>query len=347
MQDFKRRRLLSGIVATCGILAMGASTATAQSPEEFYKGKTLRFMHVTGAGGTMDLYMLLAMKHVTKHLPQGTNVVLEHRPGGGGLVGLNHLFNVAPKDGTYLGMPTPSFAPLSFSRPEAVRFKPEELIPLGRFTDTTRVFVARGDSKLKSFEDATKIETTHGTMPPGSTPHIVAAASNEVLGTKFKLVPGYTGGGPLFVAMEQGEVQGTTAEPGNLLANKWNLVKNGSVVVLAQAGSEPTKGLEHVPLWTKFMPANHPLRGVVDVISIVSSIGLATFLPPGVPADRVAYLRGALAKTMADPELIAEAKARNIPLDWKDHVWLGEQVKTSMQQPDNVKAWFRNLVAKK
>jgi tripartite-type tricarboxylate transporter receptor subunit TctC len=340
------KSLAALFAATLATLPL-STPASAQSPEEFYKGKTLRLMHVTGPGGTMDLYALLVIKHMQKHLPAGTSVVLEHRPGAGGMVGANHLYTAAPKDGTYIGMPTPSVALLTFSRPQQARYKPDEFIPLGRLIDVTRVFVARGDSGIKSMEDATKKESTHGTMPPGSSPHIVAMAANEVIGTKFKVVPGYSGGGPLFVAMEQGEIQGTTAEPGNLLANKWDQVKDGRVNVLAQAGSEPTQGLENVPLWTQFVPKDHPRRGVLDAVSGSAALGLALYFPPGVPADRVAYMRGVIEKTVKDPEFVSESKSRSIPVAWRDPAWVSARVKESMNQPESVRKWFEELVAKK
>jgi tripartite-type tricarboxylate transporter receptor subunit TctC len=324
-----------------------ASPSFAQSPEEFYKGKTVRIMHVTGPGGTMDLYVLMVIKHIQKHLPQGTTVVLEHRPGAGGIVGANHLYSAAPKDGTYIGMPTPSVVLLTFGRPEQARYKPEELIPLGRLIDVTRVFVARADSGIKSLKDATTIEATHSTMPPGSSPHLVAWAANEVIGTRFKVVPGYSGGGPMFVAMEQNEVQSTTAEPGNLLANKWDQVKDGKVNVLAQASNEPTKGLENVPLWTDFAPKDHPLRGVIDAVSGSAALGLSLFFPPGVPAERVAYMRAVIEKTVNDPELVKEARERNIPLDWRPPQWLADHIKASLNQPETVRKWFATLVEKK
>jgi tripartite-type tricarboxylate transporter receptor subunit TctC len=342
------------ILTICGLLsaialAMAplANDARAQSPEEFYKGKTIRLMHVTGPGGTMDLYALMVIKHMQKHLPDGTSVVLEHRPGAGGVVGANHLYTNAPKDGTYIGMPTPSVVLLTFGNPDAARYKPDEFIPLGRLIDVTRIFVARSETGIKTLKDATTKPTTHGTMPPGSSPHIVAMAANEVIGTQFKVVPGYSGGGPMFVALEQNEVQVTTAEPGNLLANKWHLVEKGEINVLAQASDEPTQGFEKTPLWTDFVPKDHPMRGVVDAVSGSAALGLGLFFPPGVPEDRVAFMRTVIEKTVKDPEFVADSKARNVPVAWRDAKWLGDAVKASMDQPESVRKWFAGLREKK
>ncbi|MFN3351190.1 Bug family tripartite tricarboxylate transporter substrate binding protein, partial [Pseudorhodoplanes sp.] len=321
----------------------------AQKAEDFYKDKTIRVMSVTGAGGTMDLYLLLFMKHAKKNLPAGTNLVLEHRTGGGGAVGANHLFNAAPKDGTYIGMPVPALVSTTFSAPDSVRYKPTEFQAIGRLVDNPRVFVARGDSGIKSLEDAAKSdkEITHGIMTVGTTFDQFMSATNEALGTKFRRVAGYSGGGPTFLAMEQGEVQSTTAEVANLLANKWHLVKDGKVNVLAVLGLEPVEGLEKYPNVLDLVSKDNPKRGIVQAVAQSAAIGLGLYAPPGTPQDRVEYLRKVFSATLNDPELRAEAKERNIPINYRDGAALQKIVADSTQVSPDVQAWFKSLLEKK
>lgn len=243
-------------------------------------------------------------------------------------------------------MPTPSLVPLTFARPDEALYDPSALQPLGRVLDSPRVFVARADSGIETFEQMMEQPVTHSTMPPGSTAWTVATATNEVLGTQLDIIPGYDGGGPMFVALAQGEVESTTAEHGNLLANQWHLVEDGTINVLAQTGLEPVAGLGDVPLWTDFIPEDSETRGVVDVLAGGSGMGLSLFLPPEVPQDRVDYLRGIMEQAMTDPDLIAEAEERNIPLPpWQDWQYVEQQVAEAMDQPDDVKNWFRDAVA--
>lgn len=241
-----------------------AAGAAAQGAADFYKGKTIRVASSTGAGGTMDLYLLLTMKHMEKHLPEGTKLVLEHRTGGGSIMA-NYVYSAAPKDGTVIGMPVPSLVTGTFSNPNATRYDAAKFSFLGRLVDLPRVFVARADSGIKTLQDAAKVDkaVTHGIMTVGTSLDQYMVAANEVLSTKFKRVPGYTGGGPTFLAMEQGEVQSTTAEPANLLSNKWHLVQNGTINVLATLGQEKVAGLESTPSVLDMVPADHPKRGIV------------------------------------------------------------------------------------
>ncbi len=325
------------------------SAALAQNAEDFYKGKTLRVMSTTGAGGTMDLYLLLFMKHAKKHLPADTNLVLEHRTGGGGAVGANHLFNAAPKDGTYFGMPVPALVSTTYATPDAIRYEATKFQAIGRLVDLPRVFVARADSGLKTIEDAAKVQKDipHAIMTVGASFDQFMTAANEGLGTKFRRVAGYSGGGPAFLALEQGEVQATTAEPANLLANKWHLVKEGKVNVLAVLALEPVEGLENVPNLLDLVKKDNPKHGIVQAVAQSAGIGLGLIAPPDVPKDRIEYLRKVFTATMTDKELLAEAKERKIPIAYRDGPWLDKIIANSSNVSPEVKAWFKGLLAQK
>lgn len=338
-----KRTLIKTVVALA-VASMGLS-AHAQSAADFYKGKTIRVASSTGAGGTMDLYLLLMMKHMEKHLPEGTKMVLEHRTGGGGAVMSNWLYAAAPKDGTSIGMPVPSLVTSTFSNPTNTRYDPSKFNYLGRLVDNPRVFVARTDSGIKTFDDAVKSnkEIPHAVMTAGTSLDQFMMAVNEALGTKFRRVAGYTGGGPAFLAMEQGEVQSTSAEPANLLSNKWHLVDNKTISVLGVLGEEKVPGLENAPFVLDLVPQGHPKRGVVEAVAAGAAIGLGLATPPDVPADRVAFLRELMNKTMSDPAFRAEAKERKIPLNPASGEKVSQIVAKSLAAPEPVRQWFFGL----
>ncbi|WP_417671584.1 Bug family tripartite tricarboxylate transporter substrate binding protein [Roseibium sp.] len=335
------KRILAAAVAASALF--GAS-ASAETPEEFYKGKTIRVMSTTGAGGTMDLYLLLFMKYAKNHFPEGSSLVLEHRTGGGGAVGANHLFNAAPKDGTYFGMPVPSLAAAKFATPDQIRYEPNEFSMLGRLVDLPRVYVARAVSGLETLQDAAKGgEFTHGIMTLGTSLDQYMTVANEALGTNFRRVAGYTGGGPTFLAMEQGEVQSTTAEPANLLANKWHLVEAGEINVLGYLGLEPIKGLEEAPNLLDMIDESNPSYARAKAVAQSAAIGLSLIAPPGVPEDRIEYLRKVFAATLTDPALVAEAQERKIPVNFSDGTAMQEILAGAANVDESVQAWFRDI----
>lgn len=309
---------LAGAVLVAGILGfMGVQEASAETPEEFFAGKTMRVVNPTGAGGTMDLYILLTMKYMKKYLPENTEMVLEHRTGAGLLNGTNHMFNAASKDGTSFGMIGNSLVFDRVTSPDAARYVPTDFQMLGRITDLPRVIVIRADSGIKSLTDVGDVKNiTHATMVPGGPLMGAMLMINDVLGTNFRGIPGYFGGGPTFLAVEQHEVLSTSAEPANLLANKWDLVEKGVINVVAQTGVTKVKGLEDVPTVLELMDGDHPMRAIAEAWAGSADIGLGFVLPPEVAEDRVAYLRGVFESAMTDPEFLAEVDERRIPVNY-------------------------------
>ncbi len=319
-------------------LSLGFGTM-AMAAEDFYEGKTIRVINTTSAGGTMDLYLLLLIKHMENHLPDSTNVVLEHRDGAGGLVGANYIFGAAPSDGTQFGMTTPYIAFDKFAQPNAARFEVDEFSVVGRMVDLPRVFVARADSGIETMEDVTGSSITHAILAAGTYTDLVTTAVNETMNAELRSIPGYGGGGPMFVAMEQGEVQSTTAEPGNLIVNKWHLVEDGTINVLSQLGLERTVGLEDVPLTLDFVDADHELFPHLEFLSSAAALGLPLLAPPGVPQDRLDYLREVVRNTMNDPALIAEAEERNLPINYGDADLVSRVLADAANAPEAVRQW--------
>ncbi len=94
-----RRAILSALA-----LLAAAGAASAQAPDEFWRGKTVTVIAPTAPGGGYDAYTRLLARHMGKHIPGNPAMVVQNMPGAGGMVAANHLFNVAPKDGTAIAL---------------------------------------------------------------------------------------------------------------------------------------------------------------------------------------------------------------------------------------------------
>src|SRR5262249_29795186 len=99
-----RRELMPVCVAWAVGLA-AASPASAQSVEEFYRGKTVIYNLAVPDGASWGLYARTFIEHLKKHIPGNPNIILQVMPGGGGVAAGNYMYNVAPKDGTVIGTP--------------------------------------------------------------------------------------------------------------------------------------------------------------------------------------------------------------------------------------------------
>ena len=85
-------------------LAGGFIDSAAAEDAPFYKGKQINLDIGFNPGGGYDVYARILMRHFTHHLPGEPTVVMRNMPGGGSLIAANHLYNLAPKDGTELGL---------------------------------------------------------------------------------------------------------------------------------------------------------------------------------------------------------------------------------------------------
>ena len=72
-----------------------AAMAQAQTPEEFYKGKTVEIYVGTSPGGGYDLYGRLVARHIGVHIPGKPTVIVKNMPGAGHLKMANYVFNAA------------------------------------------------------------------------------------------------------------------------------------------------------------------------------------------------------------------------------------------------------------
>src|ERR1700704_6368459 len=91
------------VVAGALLTALPGSMACAQSPADFYKGKTVEFYIGYSVGGGYDLYARTIARHIGKHIPGNPTVVPRNMEGAGSLRLANWLFPVGPKDGSVIG----------------------------------------------------------------------------------------------------------------------------------------------------------------------------------------------------------------------------------------------------
>jgi tripartite-type tricarboxylate transporter receptor subunit TctC len=95
---------------TTALALTSLGPAHAQPTAELFAGKTISIYVGYTAGGSYDLYGRLAARHLGAHLPGRPNVVVQNMPGAGSLKAANYLYEVAPRDGTALGVVVESAA---------------------------------------------------------------------------------------------------------------------------------------------------------------------------------------------------------------------------------------------
>src|SRR5574341_2162756 len=96
--------MIARALFTALLLFGAASAAVAQTPAEFFRGKTISLLIGFGAGGEDDLSARAISRHISNHIPGNPTMVPQNTPGSGGLLVANRLYNTSPKDGTVIGL---------------------------------------------------------------------------------------------------------------------------------------------------------------------------------------------------------------------------------------------------
>jgi tripartite-type tricarboxylate transporter receptor subunit TctC len=310
MQAFRA----TSVAAALAALVSAGTIASAQAPEQFYAGKAIDLVIGYPPAGSNDTYARLLARHLGKHVPGHPNIVPKNMPGAGSFLALGHLYNLAPKDGTVIGIGAPT-APLDEKLgTQGVRFKTAEFNWIGRIDSLINIVFMWKTSPVKTVADAQRIQSTLSGTGAGSTVSIYPTVMNNVLGTKFKLIMGYRGSNEAQLAVERGEVEGHSTSWTAVKVAHPDWLPSKSITILVQFGLKRHPELPDIPTVVE-LARNDEERAILRAVMNASEVGTAFFTTPGVPAERVNALRRAFDATMKDPEFLAEAQRTKLTVD--------------------------------
>jgi tripartite-type tricarboxylate transporter receptor subunit TctC len=283
------------------------SIASAQSPAEFYKGKTIDLYIGYSAGGAYDLYARLISRHMGKHIPGNPQVVPKNMEGAGSQRLANWLYAAAPKDGTAIGATSRgmAFDPLLGSK--SAQYEAPKFTWIGSTNDEVSVCVAWHTSGVTKWEDVMNKELAIGSTGTGDDTYQFPRFTNNALGTRFKIITGYPGGNDVSFAMERGEVGGRCGWSWSAIkATRMGWYEDKTIHVLMQFSLAKHADLPHIPLITDFAK-NDEQQQIFKLIFARQVMGRPYMAPHSVPKDRADALRKAFMETMVDKEFLAEA----------------------------------------
>jgi tripartite-type tricarboxylate transporter receptor subunit TctC len=295
--------------------AMAApGTAWAQSVAEFYAGKSISIAVPADAGGSSSHYALLFSEHFAKQIPGSPNVLVQHMPGAGGLRAANFVYNAGPKDGTTLMMSIDMMVVSELTQLEGAKYKSDRFNWIGTIVQTNAVLAVRADAGVKSIDDLKTKQVILASAGKGSQMSMIPATLNGILGTKLKIVAGYSGSAKALLSVEQHETQGACITWGSWKLQKRDWFQSGFVIPIVQLGHYKEPDLPNVPMAHDLVTDDGD-RKILQLMSSLSPIGRGLAGPPEMPQDRVAALRAAFDRTVKDPALLAEAKRRNLDIN--------------------------------
>src|SRR5262249_9644104 len=157
------------------------------------------------AGGGYDLHARTLARHFSKHVPGNPTVLVKNVPGAAGLVLVNQLYNTLAKDGTEMAIFDRSIPLEPLTNPDRARFDSLRLNWIGSSDDDVSTCFSWHTARVKTFDDLLRHDLIVGTTGTGGNATIYPKMANALLGTKFKIVPGYPGSTEVLLAMERGE----------------------------------------------------------------------------------------------------------------------------------------------
>jgi tripartite-type tricarboxylate transporter receptor subunit TctC len=305
---------LRTVALALGCVAGAIGPAAAQPPEQFYKGKTITILLGHPPGGSYDLYARLAADYMRRFIPGNPNIIVQHKPGGGGVAAVLSFYAQGQRDGTLMGLFPETIGHTQILQPEIGKWKVEEMAYVGSFVPSNAALVVRKGAPAKTPAAMRTMTTTVGCTGVNSQSYQYPASLKSLDGFRFNMVCGYPGSAEVILAMHRGEV--------DMFSGSWHVwratqkagLDDGSLIPVIQGGLTRTKDLPAVPLMQELVDDPQTKR-IIEFISAASAIGRALIAPPGVPADRLAALRAAFDKLVMDPAFIADAAKRSADLE--------------------------------
>jgi tripartite-type tricarboxylate transporter receptor subunit TctC len=286
-------------------------------PEPFYKGQTLRVIVAFTPGGAYDTWARMITKHLDKYIPGNPTIVVQNMPGAGSISAANYFTSIAKPDGLTIGLISSALYFDQLIGRKEVNFDWSKFTWIGTPERTSEMLYIRSDSPFKTIEDLRKASEAPkcGSTGIGATDHYFPKLLEDALGAKFNVVVGYQGAADIDLAVEKGEMQcraGTLSsffgrEPGRT----WTKTK--FVRLLVQGGKTRDARSPDVPTIYELMDkykTPDSIRRLAVVLLSPGDFGRPVIGPPGMSPERTKVLRDAFAKTMNDPELLAEVKKR-------------------------------------
>ena len=297
------------------LLLWVAPARSADDVAAFYRGRQLRIVVGTAAGGGYDLFARAVARHIGAHIPGNPAVIVQNLPAAGGMVMTNQLYASAPRDGSVIGAPINGIPTAPLLAPAGAHFDATRLIWLGSTNREPYVAFVWRTAPVQSLADLRTRELIVGATAPGTTMVDFPLLTNDILGTRFRIVRGYEGTPQINTAIERGELEGQGGIGwAAVKAQVPQWITERKIKVIAQYGLKRHPDLADVPTMLE-LATSDPDRHALTMLFARTEYGRPYFLPPEVPAARVEALRRAFDATMRDPAFVSDAAKLQLEID--------------------------------
>jgi tripartite-type tricarboxylate transporter receptor subunit TctC len=300
------------------ILAIGLSPrALAAGAEEFYQGKTIRFIVGFSPGGGHDTYTRLIAKYMGKHIPGDPSMIVQNMPGGGSLISANFLYSRA-KPGRAIGKFASGLVRQQVLGRSEIEFDSRQFGWVGAPTQDHLVCTVATASGFKSWKDVMTTSPDKplivGGIAPGTSlsddPRLLQAA----LGFPMKLVEGYKGSADVRRAAEAGEIHGGCWGWQSVKVTWKDALEAGKVKVLVQVMPDKHPELPDVPTAFEFAKSDES-KLLLRIAAGGGRLLRSYAMPPSTPKEIVQVVSNSFMATMKDEAFLARANKAKLDIN--------------------------------
>jgi tripartite-type tricarboxylate transporter receptor subunit TctC len=315
-------------MAAGGCLVINAPIAAAN---DFYSGKTIRFIVGFAAGGGYDAYTRLVAKYITRHIPGNPSTVVENMDGAGSVIAANYMYNKADPDGLTVGIWNSHNIFNQMMGDPSIRLEGRKFGWIGSPSKDSVACAIMGFSGPKTFDEIVKSKKPirMGATRAGNTTQLPEML-NRWAGGKFEVIPGYTGTSKIRLAMRSREVDGACWT--------WDSMRSTARAMLDERGADKMipfiiahrwedPEVKDLPLFRDIIKDTNNLNAF-NVWNSANDFARPFSLPPGSPKEALGILRKAFNATTEDKDYIADAEKSKLTVDYIS----GEKVEQHVEQ---------------
>ncbi|HET8563401.1 MAG TPA: tripartite tricarboxylate transporter substrate-binding protein [Candidatus Binatia bacterium] len=327
-----RARNLALLLIVIGVLF--SSPLHAQATKNFFEGKSMAFLVGSTAGGGSDLTGRLVARHLERHIPGKPRIDVINKPGAGGMIAMNELYNLRKPDGLSIALMNTSALFATAGGNEAIKFELQKFIFVGQAFDDAQTLYLRSATPYTSF-DAIRKANKEGKLPKmgaqslDHTSNVVVKIVGHILDLEFHVIPGYPGTPQILLDIERGALDGRAQSTGSLFATKREWLKNGFVKPLLTSRKIRDPRLPELPSIEELAPAGS--KGLLNALYSAQNVSRAVALAPGVPPDRVKILRDAFAAMTKDEQFLKESEKMGLEISLTRGEDMNRDVETTIR----------------
>src|SRR5690349_22257482 len=310
-------RMFFSVVVCLTITLVANSPVGTQSAKDFYAGKTITVFAGSSPGGGTDQTVRLLARHLERYIPGKPTLLVVNKPGAGGMIAINELYNLRKPDGlTMSNVNTGAIFAVAGGNP-AIKFDLRKIIYIGQALDEAQTVYVRSATAYTSLEAIRKAnkegkQPRMGAQALDHTSSFVVKVAEQILGLDFHVIPGYPGTPEILLDIERGALDGRAQGTGSLLATRREWLRSGYITPLMTSRKIRDARIPKVPSILELAPAGS--QGLISALAAAQNIGRAIAVPPGVPVERVKVLRDAFATMTKDEEFLKEAEKIGLEL---------------------------------